>query len=187
MALRTILTQHDKALRGRSRPVTNFGQRTAQLLDDMRETLIHAQGAGLAAPQVGIKRRAALVAVEGEFVEMLNPEILERSQEQSGLYEGCLSFPGLRGYLLRPRSVIVRAQDRFGSWFELECKDIAARAVCHEIDHLDGVLFADLVEELITDEELDEMIMALYSQEEDDDSPPGTDADQDGEGSAGDP
>jgi len=158
MALRAILKDNDETLRKVCRPVTDFGKRTAELMDDLVETLIDAHGAGLAAPQVGIRRRAAVILREGEYVELINPEIIRRSEEHEGLYEGCLSFPGLRGYLLRPTDVTVHAFDREGREFDLECTGMAARAACHEIDHLNGVLFVDLVDELITEEELDRIL-----------------------------
>lgn len=158
MALRKILTEREPALRKKSRPVTDFGPRTAQLMDDLRETMIAAEGAGLAAPQVGILRRAAVIMRDDEIVELINPVIVSRSAQQVGLFEGCLSFPGKRGYLERPQKVVVRGQDRTGKPFELECEDMAARAVCHETDHLDGVVFVDLVGRLYTEEELDELL-----------------------------
>ena len=156
MALRRILTQQDETLYKVCRPVTEFGDRTAQLLDDLRETLADAKGAGLAAPQVGIRRRAAVIVNKDEMVDLLNPEIIARSDEQVGLFEACLSCPGLRGYLERPRYVTVHAQDRSGAWFDLECEDIAARAACHEIDHLDGILFVELADEVIPEVEYEE-------------------------------
>ena len=176
MALRNILTQQDKTLRKVCRPVTDFGDRTAQLLDDLRETLEDANGLGLAAPQVGILRRAVIIKREDEYVELLNPVITQRSEQETGVYEGCLSCPGLRGWLMRPQTVQVHAQDRTGRWFDLECQDMPARAVCHELDHLDGILFVDLVEETITEEQLDEILQMLDSMEdegqEEQDAPP---------------
>lgn len=159
MALRKILTDKEAILRKKSRPVTEFGPRTAQLMDDLRETMVAAEGAGLAAPQVGILRRAAVILREEEIVELINPVIISRSAEQVGLFEGCLSFPGKRGYLLRPQKIVVRAQDRTGKPFELECEDLAARAACHETDHLNGIVFVNLVERLYTEEEL-ELLLA---------------------------
>jgi len=159
MALRNILINGDELLRKKSRPVTDFGPRTAALMDDLRETLIDANGAGLAAPQVGILRRAVVILHgEDELVELINPEILWKSEELEGAYEGCLSCPNQRGYIERPLKVRVRAQDRWGKTFELDCEGLSARAACHEIDHLEGTLFIDLADELFTDEELDEML-----------------------------
>ena len=159
MALRRILTEGEPTLRKHSRPVTDFGARTWMLIDDMRETLIDANGLGLAAPQVGVLRRAVIIVNnDGEMIELLNPEILEQSDEKAGAYEGCLSVPGERGWLERSVHVKVKAQDRFGKPFTVELDDMAARAALHETDHLDGTLFIDLVDELITDEELDKLL-----------------------------
>ncbi len=144
-------------LRKTSRPVTDFGKRTHDLMDDLRETMVRADGAGLAAPQVGILRRAVVIVREDEIVELINPEILETSEETVGAFEGCLSCPDMRGYVERPVRVVVRAQDRNGKEFTLECRDMAARAALHETDHLDGRLFIDLVDRIYTDEELDEL------------------------------
>ena len=124
----------------------------------MKQTLAEANGLGLAAPQVGILRRAVIVINErGEMLELVNPEILEQSGEQDGL-EGCLSVPGMWGYVKRPDWVKVRAQDRKGNWFEVEGRDITARCFCHELSHLDGHLFTELCEKLYTSEELDAMM-----------------------------
>jgi len=163
MALRRILTEGEPTLRKHSRPVTDFGARTWTLIDDMRETLIDANGLGLAAPQVGVLRRAVIIVNnDGEMIELLNPEILEQSEEKVGAYEGCLSVPGERGWLERSTHVKVAAQDRFGKPFTIELDDMAARAACHEVDHLDGTLFIDLVDKLISEDELEEIL----SQEE---------------------
>ncbi len=159
MALRRILVNGDPTLRKVSRPVTDFGARTWQLLDDMKETLIEANGLGLAAPQVGMLRRAVIIVNnDGEMIELLNPEILYQSEEKVGAYEGCLSVPGERGWLERSVRVTVKAQDRYGNWFEKELEDMAARAACHETDHLNGTLFIDLVDELLTDEQVEELL-----------------------------
>jgi len=159
MALRRILVEGEPTLRKHSRPVTDFGARTWTLLDDMKETLIDANGLGLAAPQVGVLRRAVIIVNnDGEMIELLNPEVIEQSEEKVGAYEGCLSVPGERGWLERSTHVKVKAFDRFGVPFTMELDDMAARAVCHEVDHLDGVLFIDLVDELISDEQLEEIL-----------------------------
>ena len=162
MALRNILTEGDETLTKRCRPVTEFNARLHQLLDDMAETLMDAEGVGLAAPQVGILRRAVLVletnVPEGEseyIIELINPEIIESSGEQDSP-EGCLSFPGEFGMVKRPSYVKVRAQDRNGEWFEVEGVDLTARAFCHECDHLDGRVFKELCDHIMTDEELEE-------------------------------
>lgn len=157
MALRNILINGDEQLRKHCRPVTDFGAKTAELMTDLAETMVKANGLGLAAPQVGILRRAVVIVREEEIVELINPEIIERSEEEVGAYEGCLSCPNMRGMVMRPRHVRVKAQDRNGNWFELDCEEMAARAACHEIDHLDGKLFIDLVDRIYTEEELDEM------------------------------
>ena len=160
MALRNILTQGDPTLNKKCRPVTDFNARLHQLLDDMADTLAESNGVGLAAPQVGILRRAVLVletnVPEGEdeyVIELINPEIIETSGEQDGP-EGCLSVPGEDGLVKRPMNVRVRAQDRFGEWFEVEGTGLTARCFCHEIDHLEGILFTEKCERMLTEEEM---------------------------------
>jgi len=162
MALRNILTGDDSALQKKSRPVTDFDKRLHLLLDDMHETLIKADGLGLAAPQVGVLRRVALIlhidteSDEEKIVELINPEIIEQTGTQEGT-EGCLSVPGVYGIVCRPEQVRLRAQDRFGKTFEITCNELTARAACHEVDHLDGTLFTSLAERILTEEELDRM------------------------------
>ena len=160
MALRNIVTKEDKILYKVCKPVTKFGPRLHELLDDMAETLLEANGVGLAAPQVGIIRRAVLVietnVEEGEdefIIELINPEILESSGEQIGA-EGCLSVPGEYGVVRRPDHVVVKAQDRNGDWFEYEGEGLTARCICHELEHLDGHLFLERCERMLTDEEI---------------------------------
>ena len=147
MALRKILTDKDPVLRKKSRPVTGFDGRLHDLLDDLKETLDQAGGAGLAAPQVGILRRCVIV-VDGkwEMLELVNPEIISRSETVQDGLEGCLSVPGMWGMVERPMQVRVRAQDRSGQTFEAEGEGIVARCFCHEIDHLDGHLFTELAD-----------------------------------------
>ena len=158
MALRTILTDGDPALHKVCRPVTQFDEKLHDLLDDMKETLAKANGAGLAAPQVGILRRAVIVVdANDEMLELVNPEIIAREGEQEG-FEGCLSVPGRWGVVKRPMKAKVRAQDRNGNFFEVEGEEIVARCFCHELDHLDGHLFTELAGRLYTDEELEEMM-----------------------------
>ena len=158
MALRTILTDGDPALHKVCRPVTQFDEKLHDLLDDMKETLAQANGAGLAAPQVGILRRAVIVVdANDEMLELVNPEIISREGEQEG-FEGCLSVPGRWGVVKRPMKAKVRAQDRNGNFFEVEGEEIVARCFCHEIDHLDGHLFTELAGRLYTNEELDELM-----------------------------
>ena len=160
MALRNILTKEQPGLYKVCRPVKDFNPRLHQLLDDMAETLEQANGVGLAAPQVGVLRREVLVletnVPEGEpaqLLELINPEIIESSGEQFGP-EGCLSVPGEYGLVRRPMNVKVRAQDRYGNWFEAEGTGLTARCFCHEIDHLDGVVFTSKCERMLTEEEL---------------------------------
>lgn len=162
MALRNIVTKEDPTLYKKCRPVTNFNPRLHQLLDDMHETLALANGVGLAAPQVGILRRVVLVIEtnvaedEDEYViELINPEILEVSEEEQTGTEGCLSVPGEYGIVTRPMYVKVRAQDRYGEWFEVEGEGLTARCFCHEIDHLEGIVFTSKVERMLTPEELE--------------------------------
>ena len=158
MALRKILTDSDPALHKVCRPVTNFDQRLWDLLDDLKETLADAGGAGLAAPQVGILRRCVIVVhAQDEMLELVNPEIIWRSEEIQDGWEGCLSVPGQWGTVKRPMNVRVRAQDRNGAWFEAEGEAIVARCFCHELDHLDGHIFSELTDRLYTQKELDEM------------------------------
>ena len=146
MALRKIVEQGDECLTKVCRPVTKFDRRLHDLLDDMADTLRDADGVGLAAPQVGILRQVVLVINEDdEIIELINPEIIQTSGEQFGL-EGCLSVPGRYGFVKRPMVVRVRAQDRNGNTFEVEDEGLTARCFCHEIDHLSGKLYVDLVE-----------------------------------------
>ena len=141
MAIRTILTQGDPVLNKVCHPVTRFDQKLADLLDDLKQTLEEANGMGLAAPQVGILRRAVIVVVgEDEMLELVNPEILAQSGEELG-WEGCLSLPGMWGKVQRPSWVKLRAQDRFGNWFETEGTEVTARCFCHELEHLDGHMY----------------------------------------------
>ena len=169
MALRNILKEGDETLTKHCRPVTNFNERLHDLLDDMAETMEDANGVGLAAPQVGVLRRAVVVLETnvGEdespyVIELINPEILESDGEQEGP-EGCLSVPGVYGWVRRPEHVKVRAQDRNGDPFEVEGYGLTARAFCHEIEHLEGHLFLERSERIMSDEELEE----YYSSEDD--------------------
>ena len=156
MGLRKILTDKDPALHKVCKKVENFDSKLFKLLDDMRDTLIESGGVGLAAPQVGILRRVVLVDVgmeDNEIVEFINPEMLETDGEQYGP-EGCLSVPGKYGLVKRPMYAKVRAQDRNGEWFEAEGEELIARCFCHELDHLDGILYTQVMERLLTEEEL---------------------------------
>lgn len=152
MAIRNIVKEGDPVLRGKCRPVEEITPRILTLLDDMRETLADADGVGLAAPQVGVRRRVVIVVNEkDEMIELINPEIIERSGHQRDL-EGCLSVPGRWGYTNRPMHVTVQAQYRDGKIFTVSGSGLTARAFCHEIDHLDGILFIDHAEECEIDE-----------------------------------
>ncbi len=156
MGLRKILTDKDPALHKICKPVTDFDKKLHKLLDDMAETLIDSGGVGLAAPQVGILRRVFLVDIgveENEILECINPEILETSGEQEGP-EGCLSVPGKYGLVKRPYYVKLRAQDRDGNWFEAEGEELIGRCFCHENDHLDGIIYTQVMKRFLTEEEL---------------------------------
>lgn len=156
MALRNIVTVGDSVLTKVCRPVTKFDKRLHILLDDMAETLVDSNGVGLAAPQVGVLRRVVLVDTGEEILELINPEIIRTEGEQTGL-EGCLSVPGKYGIVTRPNIVAVRAQDRFGEWFEAEGEELIARCFCHELAHLDGQLYTEVAERMLTPEELEEL------------------------------
>ena len=156
MAIRKIVVQGDEILTKMCKPVTAFDEKLHILLDDMADTLRQANGAGLAAPQVGILRRAVVVANdEDEILELINPEIVSTEGEQTGP-EGCLSVPGKFGMVTRPYRVRVRAQDRDGQWFEAEGEELMARAFCNELEHLDGHLYVEHIDHFLSDEELKE-------------------------------
>ena len=153
MGLRKILTTDEPALHKVCRPVDKFDWRLHKLLDDMHETLAEANGVGLAAPQVGILRRVVIVDTGEEILELVNPELLETDGEQEGA-EGCLSVPGKYGLVKRPYYAKVRAQNRDGEWFEAEGEELIARCFCHELDHLDGIVYTEVMERFLTEEEL---------------------------------
>ncbi len=153
MGLRKILTVKEPCLHKVCRPVEKFDGKLHKLLDDMKETLLDANGVGLAAPQVGILRRVIVVDTGEEMLELVNPELLETSGEQVGS-EGCLSVPGKYGIVKRPNYAKVRAQDRDGNVFEVEGEELMARCFCHEIDHLDGIVYTEIMERFLTEEEL---------------------------------
>ena len=153
MALRNILIEGEPALYKVSREVTKFNARLHELIDDMIDTLEDANGVGLAAPQVGVLRRVVVVDTGEEILELVNPVILEQSGEQSG-QEGCLSVPGKFGIVTRPNVVKLRAQDRYGDWYEVEGEGLIARGFCQELEHLDGHLYTEKVERYLTPEEL---------------------------------
>ncbi|MBR6534443.1 MAG: peptide deformylase [Clostridia bacterium] len=157
MAIMTIVKDTDEILRKKCRPVTDITPRIIQLLDDMADTLHDSGGVGLAAPQVGVLRRICIIEVEpGELIEFINPVITEKKGSQQEI-EGCLSAPGKWGYTKRPAKVTVKALDRNGEEFSLEAEELLARAVCHETDHLEGVLFYDNAVRMLSREEIAEM------------------------------
>jgi len=153
MGLRKILTTKDPALHKVCKPMVNFDDRLFRLLADMKDTLIDSGGVGLAAPQVGILRRVVLVDTGEEILELINPSLVAVDGEQTGA-EGCLSVPGKYGIVTRPYWAKVRAQDRNGNWFEVEGEELIARCFCHELDHLDGIVYTEVMERFLTDEEL---------------------------------
>ncbi len=156
MAIRNIVKDGDPILKKKCRPVEKFDKKLAILLDDMAETMHRANGVGLAAPQVGMLRRVVVIDVGEGVIELVNPKIVAYSGEQEGV-EGCLSFPGEWGLAKRPNYVKVRAQDRNGDEFEIDGEQLLARAFCHEIDHLNGVVFKDVADRMLTAAEIEEM------------------------------
>ena len=148
MALRKIYLEKEEILHKVCRPVTDFNERLWQLLDDMAETMYHADGVGLAAPQVGILRRAVVIDTGEGLIELVNPKIVMSKGNQLEV-EGCLSCPGEYGKVKRPARVKVEAQNRYGDPVEYVGTDLLARAFCHEIDHLDGIMFKDKVVEMV--------------------------------------
>jgi len=149
MAIRNIRVEDDPILRKKSREVTEFNDRLFDLLDDMKETMYHSGGVGLAGPQVGVLKRVVVMDVSedrNEFIELINPEITFEEGEQTG-NEGCLSLPGLYGVVTRPLTVKVKAQNRDGKWCLYKGEGLKARCFCHEIDHLDGILYKDKLDE----------------------------------------
>ena len=156
MGLRKILTDEEPALHKVCKPVVNFDMRLHKLLDDMRETLVASGGVGLAAPQVGILRRVVLVDTGEEILELVNPTLLETDGEQIGA-EGCLSVPDKYGLVKRPMWAKVRAQDRNGNWYEAEGEELIARCFCHELEHLDGIIYTQVMDRLLTEEELSQL------------------------------
>ena len=148
MAQRQLRYREDDILYKKCKEVTKFDEKLAILLDDMYDTMTKANGVGLAAPQVGIIKRAVVIDVGDGRIELINPQIIEKSGSQVG-NEGCLSFPGVYGEVERPDYVKVRAYDRHGKEFELKGKELLARAICHECDHLDGVVFTSHVTKFV--------------------------------------
>lgn len=154
MGLRKILTDKEPALHKVCRPVEKFDWRLNKLLDDMIDTLVDSGGVGLAAPQVGILRRVVVVDTGESILELVNPTMIATDGEQEGP-EGCLSVPGKYGLVKRPYYAKVKAQDRFGDWFEVEGEELIARCFCHELDHLDGILYTQVMDRFLTNEELE--------------------------------
>lgn len=148
MAIRNIIQVGDETLRKKSFEVTDFGEKTHELLDDMKDTLIKANGAGLAAVQVGVLRRIFVVAVDGDYYECINPVIVKESGKQLG-QEGCLSVKNKYGTVERPMKVILKAFDRYGKPFTVHASGFLARAICHEYDHLNGTLYIDKASEVM--------------------------------------
>lgn len=152
MALRTILTVGDEMLKKKCRPVTEFNDHLATLLDDMTQTLLDSGGVGLAAPQIGVLRRVVVLLdinqEPEEVIELINPEVIDMNEPEQ-VIEGCLSVPGTYGYVMRPTWAKIRAQDRHGNWFEREGEGIVAQCFCHETEHLDGHLFTEKVLEYV--------------------------------------
>ena len=154
MALRKILGQNDATLRAVCKPVEFFDDKLARLLDDMVQTLTKADGLGLAAPQIGIRRRVCVInADEDEIIELINPVVLKKSGSQRDV-EGCLSCPDLWGYVVRPSRCRIKYQNRSGDVIERTFRELAARCALHEIDHLNGVLFTEFVDEYVDPEEV---------------------------------
>lgn len=145
MALRIIREEGDLVLRKKSKIVEKIDEKIITLLDDMADTMYHADGVGLAAPQIGILKRVVVIDVGEGIIELINPEIIEKNGNQFG-DEGCLSIPGKHGKVTRPKNVKVKALNRNGEEIIIEGEDLLARALCHEIDHLEGILFVDKVE-----------------------------------------
>lgn len=152
MAIRNIVLERDELLRKKSREVTEFNEKLWQLLDDMSETMYASDGVGLAAVQVGVLKKAVVIDTGDHLYELINPEIIEQTGSQTGT-EGCLSSPNEYAEVTRPMFVRVKALDRYGKPYEVEGVELLARAFCHEIDHLNGVLFKDLADEYYMIEE----------------------------------
>lgn len=160
-AIRVLGESGDNSLRKKCREVTKMTPRIKDLIDDMFDTMYDAQGVGLAAPQVGVLRRIVVIDIGEGPIVLINPEIIEREGEQRE-YEGCLSVPGKSAYVIRPERVVFRAYDEDMNQFESEAEGLLARAVCHELDHLDGVMYVDKLDgplmdndDIIIEEELD--------------------------------
>ncbi len=165
MAIRNIVRVGDDVLAKECRRVEIFDNKLRQLLDDMQDTLYEANGAGLAAPQVGVLRQIGVIDVGDGLVELINPEIVHVEGEQSGA-EGCLSLPDEWGMVSRPQRVTVKAQNRKGKWFETTGEDLFARCICHEVDHLHGIVFTDKASRMLTPKEIEQMQKEQEQQEQ---------------------
>lgn len=148
MATRNIVQVGDDVLRKKSLPVSEINEKIAELLDDMKETLKKAEGVGLAAPQVGVLKRIFIISLDDNYFECINPVIIKQSGSQRG-EEGCLSVKGKYGTVVRPKKVVLKATDRNGKDFKVEAEGFLARAICHEYDHLDGILYIDKAENVV--------------------------------------
>ncbi len=146
MAIRIIRKEDDPVLRKKAKVVDKIDEKIHTLLDDMVDTMYDADGVGLAAPQIGILKRIIVIDIGDELIELINPEMIEEKGKQTGA-EGCLSIPGVTGDVTRPQVVTVKGLDRNGKDIVIEGKDLLARALCHELDHLNGVLFTDKIED----------------------------------------
>lgn len=154
MAIRNIVKEGDEVLAKKARPVTEFNDRLHTLLDDMADTMYESGGVGLAGNQVGTLRRVVVIDIGEGLIELVNPEIIEKDGEQESV-EGCLSCPGEYGITRRPYYVKVKAQDRFGEWFEIEGEELLAKAFCHEIDHLEGIIYKQVALRMIDPSEIE--------------------------------
>lgn len=156
MAILPIVLHPSSILETKCDEVENFNQELKDLLDQMYETMVNADGVGLAAPQIGVNKQIAIVEVEeGELIEMINPKIRSGEGENIDI-EGCLSFPGIYGTVARKQSIVLQAQNRFGEYYTIEAEDYTARAIQHEIDHLEGILFTSKIIEYIDEADLEE-------------------------------
>ena len=144
MAIRRVLTTGSEVLTKNCKKVQNFDEALWQLLDDMYETMVEYDGIGIAAPQVGVIKRAVVIEVNNIKMELINPEITDRKGSEEGI-EGCLSVKNIQGYVNRPKTITVKAFDRYGNPYTLTCTGMMARCICHECDHLDGILFTDIM------------------------------------------
>ena len=154
MAIRNIVKEGDEVLAKKARPVTEFNERLHTLLDDMADTMYESGGVGLAGNQVGTLRRVVVIDIGEGLIELVNPEIIETDGEQESV-EGCLSCPGEYGITRRPYYVKVKAQDRFGEFFEIEGEELLAKAFCHEIDHLEGIIYKQVALRMIDPSEIE--------------------------------